>query len=101
MEISLNATSAVLSDIVAGASLVSFPDHFLGQVTLTAISSRYSAFSAPNELVEGDGQMQTGLAAVGSQGVPKIYFVSNEKILELSANDVAAPNWTTVDVTSL
>ena len=45
--------------------------------------------------------MQTGLAAVGSQGVPKIYFVTNQKILELSANDVAAANWTIVDVTSL
>lgn len=67
----------------------------------TDISAVYSGFSNPKRLVEGDGKITSGLAAVGNLGQPKVYFVVNQKILELSALDVAAANWTTVDVTSV
>ncbi|PVH77509.1 hypothetical protein DL98DRAFT_517340 [Cadophora sp. DSE1049] len=65
------------------------------------VSAVYSGFSTPKRLVEGDGTIATGLAAVGTSGEPKVYFVVNQKILELSATDVTAGNWTTVDVTSV
>ncbi|KAH7370129.1 hypothetical protein BKA65DRAFT_487723 [Rhexocercosporidium sp. MPI-PUGE-AT-0058] len=65
------------------------------------ITTDYSGFSAPKRLVEGDGKISTGLAAVGTSGEPRVYFVVNQKILELSGTDVAAANWTTVDVISV
>lgn len=65
------------------------------------VTTDYSGFSTPRRLVEGDGKIATGLAAVGIAGEPKVYYVVNQKILELLGTDVAAANWTTVDVTSV
>lgn len=64
------------------------------------VTTVYSGFSTPKRLVEGDGKIATGLAAVGSSGEPKVIFVKGQRILELSGADVAATNWTTLDVTS-
>ncbi|KAG4438271.1 hypothetical protein IFR05_006253 [Cadophora sp. M221] len=69
-----------------------------GTVNVTA---NYGGFSTPKRLVEGDGKITTGLAAVGMAGEPKVYYVVKQKILELSGTDVAAASWTTVDVTSV
>src|SRR3954471_9600087 len=49
----------------------------------------YSVYSTPKQLIEGDGNMRTGLAAISFDGAPVIIFVNNQTILELSGSDVA------------
>jgi hypothetical protein len=63
--------------------------------------TQYNAFSAPFNVIQGDGESETGIGAVGVEGAPKIYFGTGQKILELSGSAVTATNWTQVDVTSL
>jgi hypothetical protein len=63
--------------------------------------TQYSAFSVPVNVIQGDGESETGLGAVAVEGAPKIYFGTGQKILELSGSAVTATNWTQVDVTSL
>jgi hypothetical protein len=63
--------------------------------------TQYNAFSVPVNVIQGDGESETGLGAVGVEGAPKIYFGTGQKILELSGSAVTATNWTQVDVTSL
>jgi hypothetical protein len=63
--------------------------------------TQYGAFSVPVDVIQGDGESETGLGAVGVEGVPKIYFGTGQKIFELSGSAVTATNWTQVDVTSL
>jgi hypothetical protein len=62
--------------------------------------TQYNEFNRPKTLLEGDGSVATGIAAVDLGGEPKVYFVSERKILELSATDVGALNWTRVDTTA-
>jgi len=61
----------------------------------------YSTYSTPQQLVEGDSSSRTGLAAISLSGEPKVYFVNNQTILELSGTTVAAANWTTKDISAL
>jgi hypothetical protein len=68
--------------------------------TANQTNTLYSAFSAPEQILQGDGGQTTGIAAFDSSGHPMIYFVKNDTILEISAPDVASTNWTTFDVTS-
>jgi hypothetical protein len=63
--------------------------------------TQYNTFSSPVNVMQGDGESETGLGAVGIEGAPKIYFGTGQKILELSGSAVTATNWTQVDVTSL
>jgi hypothetical protein len=63
--------------------------------------TQYNAFSTPINVVQGDGESETGLAAIGFDGAPKLYFGIGQKILELSGSSVTATNWTQVVVTSL
>jgi hypothetical protein len=69
--------------------------------TANGTQTQFNAFSVPKRILVGDGHIPTGIAAVGSpEGMPEIYFVSNQSILEVSADDVAATNWTTFNLTS-
>lgn len=69
--------------------------------TANGTQTQFNAFSVPRTILVGDGHIPTGIAAFGSSGgMPEIYFVSDQSILEVSANDVAATNWTTFNLTS-
>ncbi|KAE8446592.1 hypothetical protein EG329_011785 [Mollisiaceae sp. DMI_Dod_QoI] len=68
--------------------------------TVNQSNTDFDAFSTPQSVYRGDGGQTTGIAAFDSSGHPMIVFVKNDTILELSAPDVAAANWTTFDVTS-
>lgn len=61
----------------------------------------YGAFAAPKRLLEGDGFVETGVVALGVDGDAKVLFVSGQKVLEVSAGDGVAGNWTSVDVTAV
>jgi hypothetical protein len=63
-------------------------------------ASESSTYSTPKQLLEGDGSARTGLAAVSVSRTPKLYFVNNHTISEISATDVAAVNWTISEVSS-
>ena len=78
--ITYGATSGFLS--VQARATKGTPDSALG------------AFSARVEIVEGDGQPQVGTAAVGSLGVPSLYFMSKDEMFELQAGSAFAVNWT-------
>jgi hypothetical protein len=58
----------------------------------------HGGFSLPVQLVEGDGYLNTGLAAVGSLGVATVLFASGQNILELSSENSMGGNWTTVTI---
>lgn len=68
--------------------------------TANQTNTEFNAFSTPQKIVLGDGGQTTGIAAFDSSGHPIIYFVKGNRILEISASDVEAGNWTTFDVTS-
>jgi len=69
--------------------------------TANGTQTQFNAFSVPKTILMGDGHIPTGIAAFGSSGgMPEIYFVWDQSILEVSANDVAATNWTTFNLTS-
>lgn len=69
--------------------------------TANGTQTQFNAFSVPKTILVGDGYIPTGIAAFGSPGgMPEIYFVSGQNILEVSADDVAATNWTTFNLTS-
>jgi hypothetical protein len=68
--------------------------------TANQTNTEFDAFSDPQSVYRGDGGRMTGIAAFDSLGHPKIFFVTNDTILEFSASDVAAGNWSTFDVTS-
>jgi hypothetical protein len=69
---------------------------FLNVQARITMDANYGGFSTPVELVEGDGQSNTGLAAVGSLGVASIYFMTEQKTLELMSENPMGGNWTTV-----
>jgi len=68
--------------------------------TANQTNTEFDAFSTPQSIYRGDGEQTTGIAAFDSSGHPNIFFVNNDTILEFSALDVAAANWTSFDVTS-
>ncbi|CZR50163.1 uncharacterized protein PAC_00035 [Phialocephala subalpina] len=68
--------------------------------TANQTNIEFDAFSTPQGIYRGDGGQTTGIAAFDSSGHPIIFFVRNDTILEFSAPDVAAANWTNFDVTS-
>jgi len=69
--------------------------------TANGTQTEFNAFSIPKTILVGDGHIPTGITAIESSGgVPIIYFVKNQTILEISFDDVAATNWTVFDVTS-
>jgi hypothetical protein len=83
------AASTILLAYVANSG-------FLNVQTRGTTDLNYAEFSSPVQLVEGDGQSNIGLAAVGSLGVASIYFVKGQEILELSSQNSTGGNWTTV-----
>jgi hypothetical protein len=60
---------------------------FLNMQARRTMDGNYGGFSSPVELVEGDGNSNTGLAAVRSLGVASIYFMNEQKPLELSSEN--------------
>jgi hypothetical protein len=68
--------------------------------TANQTNTQFDAFSTPENILQSDGATTSGIAAFDSSGHPLIYFVKGDSILEVSATDVAASNWSTVDVTS-
>src|SRR3954465_7564474 len=62
--------------------------------------SDYTAYSPPVQIVEGNGQLRTGLASVDNFGVPTVYFMNGQKVLEASrltsANSTG--NWTVANI---
>ncbi|KAI9855036.1 MAG: hypothetical protein M1813_000580 [Trichoglossum hirsutum] len=60
--------------------------------------SDYHAFTPPIQLVQGDGRPRTGLAAISWQDQARLYFVNENKILELSSANASTANWTTATV---
>jgi len=63
-------------------------------------NTAFAAFSTPQNVLQSDGSSTTGIAAFDAQGQPMIYFVKNNHVLQISAPDVAAKNWTIFDVTA-
>lgn len=68
--------------------------------TANGTQTQFNAFTVPEKILQGDGSMETGMAAFGSPEGPQIYFVTNQKILEISASDVNFLSWTQFVVTS-
>jgi Fungal fucose-specific lectin len=66
-----------------------------GMVDVTDLGS----FVNPVQVVQGDGNLNAGLAADGSAGVPRVYLLKDQKIL-MFESDLAMTNWTTTDITS-
>ncbi|KAH0543167.1 hypothetical protein FGG08_002512 [Glutinoglossum americanum] len=64
----------------------------------TVGTSDHAAFSSPKTLVEGSAHPAAGLVAVDSSGTATLYFVSGQEILELSNDDLATGNWTTITI---
>jgi hypothetical protein len=98
-------TSAVIHQVNSTMVLLAYvsSDGYLtvqSRGTANQTNTQFDAFSTPNKILQGDGGTMTGIAAFDSSGHPLIYFVKNDSILEVSAPDVAAANWTTFDVTS-
>jgi hypothetical protein len=71
----------------------------MAQTRQTANATNFGAFSMPIKVGQGDGQ-QTKLAAVGSLGLPTVFFGVGTKITEGSSGDPAASNWTLRDIPS-
>lgn len=75
-----------------------------GFLTIQARGTRnvtsLGSFGRPKQLIQGDGHLDTGLAADGLAGVPKVYFLKNLKLLMLES-DAAMMNWTTTDITAV
>jgi hypothetical protein len=59
----------------------------------------FGSFAKPKQVVQGDGYSDIGLAADGSAGVPRVYFLKDPKILILDS-DLTMTNWATIDITS-
>jgi hypothetical protein len=68
--------------------------------TVNQTNTVFDAFSSPQQILQGGGGQMTGIAAFDSSGEPMIYFVKSDTILEISAPDVTARNWTTFVVIS-
>lgn len=68
--------------------------------TANETSTVFDDFTVPVKVLQGDGGHSTGIAAFDSEGRPIIYFAKGAHILEISAADVAAKNWSTFDVTA-
>lgn len=98
-------TSTVIHETNATVVLLAYvsSDGFLtvqSRGTANQTATVFDAFSSPDQIFQGDGGHTTGMAAFDAGGSPVIYFVKNDTVLEISAVDVAAKNWTTFDVTS-
>ena len=66
-----------------------------GQSRGTRNVTKFSSFSSPTELAEGNGHHRTGLGCVGGEsGDVRVYFVKDQKILELMNNNATSSNWT-------
>jgi hypothetical protein len=85
-----NATMMVMLAYVASDGYLTVQSRGTANQTNTA----FAAFSAPQGIIQGDGDQSTGIAAFDSSGHPMIYFVKNDTILELSAPYVTSANWT-------
>ena len=68
--------------------------------TANGTNTVFNAFSAPENVLQGDGGSRTGIASFDNQGQPIIYFVKNNHVLEISAPSVAAKTWSVFDVTA-
>jgi hypothetical protein len=66
--------------------------------TTNVSNSDYNAFSPPTQLVQGDGQARTGLAAISWLDQARLYLVDEKNILELSSANASSANWTTATV---
>lgn len=62
--------------------------------------SDYTAYTSPVQVVEGNGQLRTGLVSVDNSGVPTVYFMNGQKVLEVlrltRAN--STDNWTVANI---
>jgi len=66
-----------------------------GQSRGTTNITKFSGFSSPIQLADGNGHSRTGLGCVGGEsGDVKVYFVRDQKIVELLNNNVTSSNWT-------
>ena len=90
-----NATMVLLAYVASDGFLTT---QWRGTANQT--NTVYNAFSAPQNVLQGDGGSTTGIAAFDAQGQPMIVFVKNNHVLEISAPDVAAKNWSVFDVTA-
>lgn len=72
---------------------------FLTVQTRQAENPDVEAFSSPVQVVEGDGQANTGLTAVGWSQQARLIFMEGDQILELSSsNSTVGMNWTTATI---
>jgi hypothetical protein len=62
--------------------------------------TEYGSSSIPKQLIERDGSSRTGIAGLSTPEGPKVYFINNQTILELSGSDLTSVNWTVNDVRS-
>jgi hypothetical protein len=88
-----NNSSMLLLAYIATSGFLTIQARRTGNVTTLG------SFAKPKQVVQGDGHLDTGLAADGSMGVPRVYLLKNLKILMLES-DLAMANWTTTDITS-
>jgi hypothetical protein len=90
-----NATMVLLTYVASDSFLT-----VQSRGTANQTNTVFNAFSSPEQILQGDGAHTTGIAAFDFSGQPIIYFVKSDTILEISAPDVAAKNWTVFTVTS-
>ncbi|KAE9374738.1 hypothetical protein N431DRAFT_372589 [Stipitochalara longipes BDJ] len=90
-----NATMVLLTYVASNGFLT-----VQSRGTANGTNTVFHAFSAPENVIQGDGSSTTGIAAFDAQGKPMIYLMKNNHVLEISAPDVAAKNWSSVDITA-